>query len=429
LRRARLSEMTSTSLLVCATAADAVRSVVEQHFPKLWAAVDLGLSTAATLLLKDNANPTAVILVGSASAGKTTVASMFAGANVRRAPGKPPEPLCYRSDKFSAAAFVSQAANRTATQLDDVDLLPKIKERVLLTPELAPLFRSEETELSNAFAIITRVLDGQGLVTDSGTHGRRGYEDQHLFAWIGCTTPLPERVWRVMGQLGSRLFFLLLDTTQAVSVEELLSISEGVPYSKRLEESSTAVHTFLRDLFERHDGVRSVAWDLSRDATEARFWLARCATLLAAMRSVPTEERDEHNRRVYRPSAPEAPYRALAVLSNVARGHALVHGRDRVTAEDIPLIVRVTSSSMPRDSALLLRGLVEQGTLTVDQAKTILGTKHPETARDRMRYMHALGVAEFDEPGSTRAAHLQLMPEWKWCAEPDFQALLLGTCH
>jgi hypothetical protein len=415
--------------MIAPTAADAVRSVVEQHFPKLWAAVDLGLSTAATLLLKDNANPTAVILVGSASAGKTTVASMFAGANVRRAPGKRPEPLCYRSDKFSAAAFVSQAANRTTTQLAHVDLLPKIKERVLLTPELAPLFRSEETELSNAFAIITRVLDGQGLVTDSGTHGRRGYEDQHLFAWIGCTTPLPERVWRVMGQLGSRLFFLLLDTTQAVSVEELLSISEGVPYPRRLEESSAAVHTFLRDLFECHGGVRSVAWDLSRDESEARFWLARCSTLLAAMRSVPTEERDEHNHRVYRPSAPEAPYRALAVLSNVARGHALVHGRDRVTAEDIPLMVRVTSSSMPRDPALLLRGLVEHGALTVDQAKTILGTKHPETARDRMRYMHALGVAEFDEPGFTRAAHLVLAPDWKWCAEPDFQALFLKACH
>src|SRR5262249_40094142 len=104
-----------------------VRSTVEEHFPNLWLGVDLGLSTAATLLLKDNANRVAVIYVGGPSAGKTTVASMFERAQVCRTPGKPVEALCHRSDKFSAAAFVSQAANRTTKDLDSVDLLPKIK--------------------------------------------------------------------------------------------------------------------------------------------------------------------------------------------------------------------------------------------------------------------------------------------------------------
>ena len=41
-----------------------VRSKVEEHFPNLWLAVDLGLATAATLLVKENANPVAVIYVG-----------------------------------------------------------------------------------------------------------------------------------------------------------------------------------------------------------------------------------------------------------------------------------------------------------------------------------------------------------------------------
>ena len=41
-----------------------VRRVVVQHFPALWPAVDLGLATCVTLLLADNANPTAVIYVG-----------------------------------------------------------------------------------------------------------------------------------------------------------------------------------------------------------------------------------------------------------------------------------------------------------------------------------------------------------------------------
>ena len=106
-----------------------VRRVVERHFPALWPTVDLGLATCATLLLADNANPTAVIYVGGASAGKTTVASTFERALVVRKKGGPRESLCHRSDKFTPAAFVSQAANRSAKDLMSVDLLPKITGR------------------------------------------------------------------------------------------------------------------------------------------------------------------------------------------------------------------------------------------------------------------------------------------------------------
>ena len=59
-----------------------VRAIVEHNFPDLWPAVDLGLSTAATLLLAENTNPTAVIYVGGPSTGKTTVATMFDGAMI-----------------------------------------------------------------------------------------------------------------------------------------------------------------------------------------------------------------------------------------------------------------------------------------------------------------------------------------------------------
>src|SRR6266545_1471462 len=76
----------------------AVRQTIETHFPDLWPAVDLGLSTCATLLLADSANPVAVIYVGAPSSGKTTVASMFEGTLIE-VEGKA-EQLCYRSDKF-----------------------------------------------------------------------------------------------------------------------------------------------------------------------------------------------------------------------------------------------------------------------------------------------------------------------------------------
>src|SRR5437879_1668909 len=54
--------------------ASEVLATVERYFPRLGLAVDCALSVAATLLLKDNTNPVAVIYVGGPSSSKTTVA-------------------------------------------------------------------------------------------------------------------------------------------------------------------------------------------------------------------------------------------------------------------------------------------------------------------------------------------------------------------
>src|SRR5262249_52649738 len=180
-----------------------VRALIEEHFPGLWPAVDAGLAVAATLLLEDNANPVALIYVGPAASGKTTVADMFAD-----------HPLCYRSDNFTPASFVSHAATIKRADLAAVDLLPKIQHKVMVTPKMAPIFRGKQEDLVRQFAVLTRVLDGHGLKTDSGTHGQRGYTGDYLFAWLGCTTPFGPRVWDTMAQLGSRLFFLTMDARQ-----------------------------------------------------------------------------------------------------------------------------------------------------------------------------------------------------------------------
>jgi len=229
------------------------REIVSREFPYLWPAVEAGLATCATLLLKDNANPVALIYVGPASAGKTTVASMFEGATVK---GKV---LCYRTDNFTPAAFVSHSAKATKKQLQEIDLLPRIRDKVLLTPELATIFRGKPDDLAVRFSIITRVLDGQGLTTDSGTHGQRGYTGDCLFAWIGCTTPFSSSVWRVMGQLGSRLFFLVMDTVADPTVDDLVQANnQAVPYRDSLRACREAVHSFLDSLFTQQGGVREV---------------------------------------------------------------------------------------------------------------------------------------------------------------------------
>ena len=226
------------------TSMNEVMRIVSKHFPALWPAVEACLSACATLLFKDNVNPVTMIIVGPPGTGKTTVTDMFQGARVG---GKA---LCYRTDKFTKASFVSHSAQATEKELKSIDLLPKIQNKVLVTPELSPIFRGKHDELVEIFSIITRVLDGQGLTTDSGTHGRRGYEGEYIFTWLGATTPFDTQAWEVMSQLGSRLFFLLLEAESSTTLADLVaSLHEDIPYSIALQECKQVVGDFLTDLF------------------------------------------------------------------------------------------------------------------------------------------------------------------------------------
>jgi hypothetical protein len=211
--------------------------------------------------------------------------------------------------------------------------------------ELAPIFRGKEDDLTKSFAIITRVLDGEGLMLDSGTHGHRGYEGDYLFAWLGCTTPFDAKVWRVMAQLGSRLFFFVMGDGDEISVDDLVQSDEDAAYRHRREQCRQAVHRFLTTLFASTGGVRSVVWEASADPEPTRRWIAQLAKALAVMRSGPT--REGAGGEGYTAEKREQPRRAYAVLNNLARGHALIQGRRQLTEDDLPLVAYVTVSSMP----------------------------------------------------------------------------------
>ncbi len=397
----------------------AVEQIVRDAFPDLWPAVELGLAVCATLLLKDNANPTAVIYTGPPAAGKTTVTSMFDGATVKV--GARVVELCYRSDGFTPASFVSQAANVSREDLERVDLLPRIKDKVLLTPELAPILRGKEDDLVQRLSILTQVLDGQGRTIDGGTHGRRGHVGEHYFAWLGCTTPLDKNVWRVMAQLGSRLFFLVMETGEAYTVERLLRAQEEAPYKTKLAECKAALHPFLSALFEAWGGIRGVAWRMKEAPLAVREWIARFALVLAAMRSARGQDATSDA-----PIVSEAPLRALEVLTNLAKAHALVYGRSQLSEDDLPMLVRVTLSSMPPEGAAIFRALAEQGgaPLTVEQARLAMRVKSRDTAAAALDHLDRLGVVAVEAPGKGKESHATFREAWAWCASPRFAGLM-----
>ena len=402
--------------------ADSLRRIIETNFPDLWGPTEAVLSAICAMLPSDVVNPPSLILVGPSSSSKTTVLDMLADVN----------DLCYRSDRFTPRAFVSHAANVKREELAKIDLLPRIKHKALVTPELAPIFRGNEETLSDTFAILTAVLDGHGFISDSGVQGRRGYTgDEWLFTWIGATTPLPGHVWRVMAQLGSRLFFYMMPDDEVDDETLDAVIRSDASYRRRLAACRASVQAFLPQRMEDFRGVRGIEWSRKDDPADVTELIRQCAKLVAKLRGVVSvwKERDQEADLSYTPPNVEQPHRALAVLYNLARGHALLYGRTQLTTEDLPVVAHVALSSAPTDRSRLFRGLLDaNGTHTTRAVAALLEVSLP-TARKAMKSMELLKLADLDEaPTSgedgTPAQILRLRPDWAWALKPEFWTLL-----
>ena len=163
---------------------DALLNEVADVYPTLVDPLMANLATVGILSFQDYTQPVSLINVGNSGCGKTTVLDLIMPD--RKATRK----ILFRCDNFTPASFVSHSTSVRRDALKEIDLLPKIENKSLITKELAPLFRGNRDDLLRTFAILTSVLDGMGYVSQSGVHGTRGYDYPLVFSWLGATTPL-----------------------------------------------------------------------------------------------------------------------------------------------------------------------------------------------------------------------------------------------
>ena len=151
-----------------------------------------------------------------------------------------PWPFVYYTRKFTAKAFVSHNTAIPVENLSKIDMLPKIRFKMLLTPELAPIFSANEDELLENIGIITSVLDGKGYVSDSGAHGQRGYHGNYHFVWVGATVDIPYRVHKMFSSLGPKLYTLRLSYVDPSDAE----VEEGMDekFEKKRREGTGGHH-------------------------------------------------------------------------------------------------------------------------------------------------------------------------------------------
>jgi len=88
------------------------------------------------------------------------------------------------------------------------------------------MFRGKPDEFGSPVRPRDRVLDGQGLVTDSGTHGHRGYDGTFSSCGLAVLHLLFDRL-ASDGPTRSRMFFFDLGDGRGTSEDDLLATDEG----------------------------------------------------------------------------------------------------------------------------------------------------------------------------------------------------------
>jgi hypothetical protein len=389
------------------------QATISTNFPAFARAAEICASVVAQLLLNDAANPFALALVDVPSSGKTITLNFF-----------DVPVLAYTTDNFTPASFVSHASNVKREELANVDMLPRIRYRTLIVRDLAPIFGVKEDELLKTMGILTRALDGEGLETDSGVHGKRGYKGDWLFMLLAGTTPIPPRVFKVMGTLGSRLFFLALHSNTK-SHDELIAQNRGAGRREKERACRDVTDLFLRTLWTANPG--GVEWNKDGDPDDCLRVIARCAELLAALRGAIQMWQSEHDGSVsHNVPVIEQPDRINCLLYNLARGHALLCGRMQLTTADLAPVLEVTFDSAPTIRSKIFRGLLEHGgTLKTSQVEKLLRCSKP-TALKEMGALAVLDVADETEadPDYGRPQHeLRLAKKFEWFATDERKAL------
>jgi alpha-D-ribose 1-methylphosphonate 5-triphosphate synthase subunit PhnL len=105
-----------------------VAEVVRKHYGEdIWHAVKIGLAVVLSLSLTGRDNCVVLVYEGASGQGKSITIRLLMSDRDSTAR------YLIRIDDFTPASFVSHAANRKASRLQQIDLLPRVKDKVMLT--------------------------------------------------------------------------------------------------------------------------------------------------------------------------------------------------------------------------------------------------------------------------------------------------------
>jgi len=395
---------------------------IKKNLPQLWPSIQLITSVKCILNIKDCTLPLIMILLGAASSLKTVPIEMFRSL-----------PIAYYTDSFSAKAFVSHSTAVKKKDLSSIDMLPKIKHKLFLAPELSPLFTKKDDDLVEILGIMTRIADGRGFESDTGAHGHRGYVGDYMFTMVGAAIDIPHKVHKYLGNLGPKLYFFRLPKLIRKD-EDYFNQMKDKPFNIKFQNIKTALIDYLQWLercpimeLDPESKLKKIVWDSDKDDDEALYIIIKISKLLAHLRAVvPTWDTSgsQGTDYAYATAMKEEPDRAMEQLRNIARGFAFSKGRNYITKEDLPLPIKVVLSTASIDRVNIFDLLIaNKGSL---KTKTIIESLNtsPHTAHRIMTELKAVGLVDFKEAKTaTEEKEITLKEGFEWFLQDEFNKM------
>lgn len=427
-----------------------LHDVVQKYIPEVWLGLEFELSVLRILNLYDNTLPFIGLILGRPGSGKTVIVSLLRKWY-----------YTYFKDSFTPKAWQSHStAVKSKEELEQIDMLPQIRGKLFLTAELSPMLTKKEDELAEIIGTIVRLADGQGLSTHSGAHGGR-QEGNTMFTWVGAAVDIPNKVYRMLSTLGPKWYHFRLPFKEKTESDLMREAISDVKFSIKEQEIEKVLFDYLKwfeiapnAILPPSDDVIAntttpskkaiIEWDESRNVKEAHEYIVKLTLLLSHLRcAVQTwEDYESHEDLNYQASICEDPSRTRYVLYNLARGHALLTGRNYITIEDIPVVVKtvLSTAQIDRVSVFSLLISMKDAKLTTAQIMRFLNkTKHP--ALKTMTEFKAIGLVDMYDVEVETQAHKQsgqeysiktstkqiaLKDEFKWFLTEEFDQLKQG---
>jgi len=402
--------------------------LVNELIPELWMPLEFGLSINKILNIKDCTLPFAGILLGPPSSLKTVGIELF--RKVKNT---------FYTDNFSARAFVSHSTTVQKKDLDKIDMLPRMKNKFFLTPELSPIFGKKDEDLMETLSIITRVLDGHGFESDTGAHGHRGYPEDIMFTWVGAAVDIPYKVHKYLGTRGAKLYFFRLPLIEKSDDEYMAQMSKDhfIPKVKEIRRSLMEyLEWFDRcpisetdDKVIRENDLTKIQWNNEKDDNQSLMIILKLAKLLAHLRAVVSTWGKSNTDTqgfdyVHAFATIEDPSRAMTQLRNLARGHALIQGRNYITMEDIPIVIKTVFSTASLERVRIFELLLEfNGILTTSEIVESLNISD-DTAKRTMTELQAIGLVNIQSIQGSHGGEpqklIKLKDKFGWFLDKEF---------
>jgi hypothetical protein len=226
--------------------------------------------------------------------------------------------------------------------------------------------------------------------------------------FIAASTPIAPRVWKMMGNFGSRLFFLGIDS-KAKNEDELVNQLKKSTCRDKESKCRKATESLIANLFANNQS--GVVWEHDTDNSDCMKIIARAAKLLACLRAPINIWKESSSDDTVDHSIPviEMPDRINQLLYNLARGHALLSGRRKIDFDDLRTILEVTFSSAPIQRVKIFKALLEHdGKLKTNQVMAALNCSRP-TAIKELEALTVLKIAKsVDEEYDIEGKHKEI---------------------